>query len=196
MALLLHLDAARSARLLQNRRLVRFGLAALVRRVVTGSGGPFKPPLQPVPAFLPATALSPGRGFSLRQAPSSPRRSPFTANSVLDPNQRPLGLPFIAGDGAYAYRLYRLARHWNEYLSGRAADSAAALFAGEVVAEPSRRGLYVPVEPAHRLVSPDYTPALEVEASLDQLLVGVVAASGSVSDGSVNTPLRWTCVRR
>ena len=90
------------------------------------------------------------------------------------------------GDGAFAYRLYRLARHWNEYLSGRAADSVTALFAGEVVAEPSRRVLYVPAERSHRLVSPDYSPALEVEAALDQLLVGVVAASGSVSDGSVN----------
>ena len=61
-----------------------------------------------------------------------------------------------------------------------------ALFAGGVVAEPSQRVLYVPVEWTHRHVSPDYIPALEVEAALDQLLVGAVAASGSVSDGSVN----------
>ena len=118
--------------------------------------------------------------------PMAPEWDLVEEGCVLDPNQRPQGLPLISGDGAYAYRLYRLARHWNEYLSGRAADSVTALFAGEVVAEPSRRVLYVPTERSHRLVSPDYTPALEVEAALDQLLVGVVAASGSVSDGSVN----------
>ena len=72
---------------------------------------------------------------------------------VLDPNQRPQGLPLISGDGAYACRLYRLSRHWNEYLSGRAADSVTALFAGEVIAEPSRRVLYVQVELAGHTVS-------------------------------------------
>ncbi|MCY3877525.1 MAG: hypothetical protein OXF88_24945 [Rhodobacteraceae bacterium] len=118
--------------------------------------------------------------------PMAPEWDLVEEGCVLDPNQRPQGLPLISGDGAYAYRLYHLARHWNEYLSGRAADSVTALFAGEVVAEPSRRVLYVPVRRTHRLVSPDYTPVLEVEAVLDQLLVGVVAASGSVSDGSVN----------
>ncbi|MCY3876328.1 MAG: hypothetical protein OXF88_18820, partial [Rhodobacteraceae bacterium] len=118
--------------------------------------------------------------------PMAPEWDLVEEGCVLDPNQRPQGLPVISGDGAYAYRLYHLARHWNEYLSSRAADSVTALFAGEVVAEPSRRVLYVPVERTHRLVSPDYAPALEVVAALDQLLVGVVAASGSVSDGSVN----------
>lgn len=118
--------------------------------------------------------------------PMAPEWELAEEGCVLDPNQRPWGLPLISGDGAYAYRLYRLACHWNEYLSGRAADSVTALFAGEVVAEPGRRVLYVPVERTHNLVSPDYTPALEVEAALDQLLVGVVSASGSVSDGSVN----------
>ena len=38
---------------------------------------------------------------------------------MLDPNQRPRGLPLISGDGAYAYRLCRLARHWNENLSSQ-----------------------------------------------------------------------------
>ena len=38
---------------------------------------------------------------------------------VLDPNQHPQGLPHISGDGSHAYRLCRLARHRNEYLSGR-----------------------------------------------------------------------------
>ena len=118
--------------------------------------------------------------------PMAPEWGLVEEGCVLDPHQRPQGLPLISGDGAYAYRLYRLARHWNEYLSGRAADSVTALFAGEVVAEPGRRVLYVPVERTHRHVSPDYIPALGVEAALDQLLVGVVAASGSVSDGSVN----------
>ena len=118
--------------------------------------------------------------------PMAPEWDLVEEGCVLDPNQRPQGVPVISGDRAYAYRLYRLARHWNEYLGGRAADSVTAVFAGEVVAEPSRRVLYVPVERTHRLVSPDYIPALEVEAALDQLLVGVVAASDSVSDGSVN----------
>ena len=118
--------------------------------------------------------------------PMAPEWDLVEEGCVLDPNQHPQGLPLISGDGAYAYRLYRLARHWNEYLSGRAADSVTALFSGEVVAEPSRRVLYVPVARTHRLVSPDYTPALEVEIVLEQLLVGVVAASGPVSDGSVN----------
>ena len=105
---------------------------------------------------------------------------------VFGPNQRSRGLKIISGDGAYAYRLYRLARHWNEYLSGRAADSVSALFAGEVVADSSQSVLYVPVERNHHDVSPDYTPAFKAKAALDQLLVGVAAASGSVSDGSVN----------
>ena len=118
--------------------------------------------------------------------PMAPEWDLVEEGCVLDPHQRPRELALIYGDGAYAYRLYRLARHWNEYMGGRAADSVTALFAGEVVAEPGRRVLYVPVERTHRHVSPDYIPALEVEAALDQLLVGVVAASGSVSDGSVN----------
>ena len=118
--------------------------------------------------------------------PMAPEWDLVEEGCVLDPHQRPRGLALISGDGAYAYRLYRLARHWNEYLGGRAADRVTALFKGEVVAEPGRRVLYVPVERTHRHVSPDYIPALEVEAALDQLLVGVVAASGSVSDGSVN----------
>ena len=118
--------------------------------------------------------------------PMAPEWDLVEEGCVLDPNQRPQGLPLISGDRAYAYRLYRLARHWNEYLGGRAADSVTALFAGEVVAEPSRRVLYVPVARTHRHVSPDYTPAPEVAAALDQLLVGVVTASGLVADGSVN----------
>ena len=44
----------------------------------------------------------------------------------------------------------------------------------------------MPVRRTHRLVSPDYSPALEVEATLDRLLVGVVAAGGLVPDGTVN----------
>lgn len=44
----------------------------------------------------------------------------------------------------------------------------------------------MPVEWTHRFVAPDFTPVFEVEAVLEQLLVGVVAAGGPVSGGSVN----------
>ncbi len=115
----------------------------------------------------------------------------FKERCVLDPNQRPQGLPrrdcrSFRVTAPMPNRLYRLARHWNEYLSCRAADSVTALFAGAVVAEPNRRVLCVPAVRTRRLVSPDYAPALEVETVLDQLLVGLVAGSGPVSDGSVN----------
>lgn len=107
---------------------------------------------------------------------------------MLDPNQRLQGSLLISSDGVYAYRLYRLARHWNKFLSGRAADSVTALFSGEVVTEPS------PACPAcaGQADSPsriaDYSPALEVEATLARLLVGMVAAGGLIPDGTVNAP--------
>ncbi len=58
---------------------------------------------------------------------------------VLDPNQRPQRLPLIFDDGTYAYRLCRLAHHWNEYLGGRAGDSVTSLFADGM--SPSRVGV-------------------------------------------------------
>lgn len=105
---------------------------------------------------------------------------------VLDPQMPPRGLPSGMAAGAYAYRLYQLPSHWNEYLAGRAADSVTARFSGAVLSEPTRRVLYMPVDRARAQVETDYIPPADVEDLLDPLFAGMVAVqSGRHQDGVV-----------
>ena len=105
---------------------------------------------------------------------------------VLDPQTPPRGLPSGMVAGAYAYRLYQLPSHWNEYLAGQAADSVTARFSGAVLSEPARRVLYMPVDRAWAQVETDYIPPADVEDLLDPLFAGMVAVrSGRHRDGVV-----------
>ncbi len=104
---------------------------------------------------------------------------------VLDPQMPPRGLPPGMTAGAYAFRTYVLPGHWNEYLAGRAADSVTARFAGDVLSEPARRVLYVPIERARAQVATNYAPPSAVEDLLDPLFAGMVTIQGGQLPGGV-----------
>ncbi len=105
---------------------------------------------------------------------------------VLVPQVPPRGLPSGLSQGAYAFRTYALPSSWNEYLSGRAADSVTARFDGVVLSEPARRVLYMPVDRAHAQVATSYAPPADVEDLLDPLFAGMVTVqSGRLPGGLV-----------
>ena len=104
---------------------------------------------------------------------------------VLDPQMPPRGLPSVLSQGAYAFRTYKLPGSWNEYLSGRAADSVTARFAGAVLSEPARRVLYMPVDRARALVATSYSPPADVEDLLDPLFAGMVTVQSGRLPGGV-----------
>lgn len=105
---------------------------------------------------------------------------------VLDPQVPPRGLPSGMTAGAYAFRTYVLPGHWNEYLAGRAADSVTARFSGDVLSEPARRVLYVPVDRARAQVATSFAPPADVEDLLDPLFAGMVTVrSGRLPGGAV-----------
>ena len=130
--------------------------------------------------------------------PMAPEWTLVEEGCVLDPADRPSRLPVVAGDGAYAYRLYTLAREWNEYLAGRAADSVTARFAGDVAREPARRLLYRLAPRRERLVNETYRPTRDVGAILDQLFVGRVETGEPFGVGAINarTPLELRATLR
>ena len=114
---------------------------------------------------------------------------------VLDPQTPPRGLPSGLSQGAYAFRTYALPSSWNEYLSGRAADSVTARFAGSVLSEPARRVLYVPIDRARAQVAASYAPPVDVEDLLDPLFAGMVTVQrgklpGGVVAGTTTLDLR------
>ncbi|MCY4137236.1 MAG: hypothetical protein OXF56_03085 [Rhodobacteraceae bacterium] len=104
---------------------------------------------------------------------------------VLDPQMPPRGLPSGMTAGAYAFRTYVLPGHWNEYLAGRAADTVTARFSGDVLSEPARRVLYMPVERAWAQVATNYAPPADVEDLLDPLFAGMVTIQAGQLPGRV-----------
>jgi len=118
--------------------------------------------------------------------PMAPEWTLASEGCVVDPSQPPRGLSVIESQSAYAYRLYRLAGGWNEYLAGRAAERVTSEFAGSVKREVSRVVLYVEVVRRERLVNENTRPDLEIGTILDRLFVGKIrTGSGHGRTGGI-----------